>query len=189
MSRRRHAGLGILLAVATAAACEMESAMKRPEAEPPRADPADIESIDAIVGALYESISFVPGGEPDWDRLRSLFHLGGRLIPRAGEGDVVALSVEEFIELSREFIETSGFKARGFHEREIARRKDAFGEIAHAFSTYESRHTAADPEPFSRGINSIQLVRHAGRWWVLSVLWDVERPDNPLPPPEEADAG
>ena len=40
-----------------------------------------------------------------------------------------------------------------------------------------------EAEPFARGVNSIQLVRQDGRWWVVTILWDVERPDQPIPPP------
>ena len=32
-----------------------------------------------------------------------------------------------------------------------------------------------------RGINSIQLFYDGTRWWVLSVFWDNERPDQPIP--------
>jgi len=33
----------------------------------------------------------------------------------------------------------------------------------------------------ARGINSIQLMKHADRWWIVTVMWDQERPDNPIP--------
>jgi hypothetical protein len=33
----------------------------------------------------------------------------------------------------------------------------------------------------TRGINSIQLMNDGSRWWIVSVFWDAERPDNPLP--------
>jgi hypothetical protein len=33
----------------------------------------------------------------------------------------------------------------------------------------------------TRGINSIQPMNDGGRWWIVSVFWDAERPDNPLP--------
>ena len=33
-----------------------------------------------------------------------------------------------------------------------------------------------------RGINSIQLFHDGSRYWVVTVLWDSERPDNPIPP-------
>jgi hypothetical protein len=71
-------------------------------------------------------------------------------------------------------------KDEGFFESEIHRRVERFGAVAHVFSTYESRH-ARDEKPFVRGINSIQLVRDGKRWWIASVVWDTERPDNPIP--------
>jgi hypothetical protein len=73
-------------------------------------------------------------------------------------------------------------EAAGFFEREIARRTDCFGNVCQIFSTYESRHAASDPKPFERGVNSIQLVRDGKRWWIASVAWEAERPDNPIPP-------
>jgi hypothetical protein len=51
----------------------------------------------------------------------------------------------------------------------------------HVFSTYEARQKADDPKPFMRGINSIQLFNDGKRWWVVSILWQSESPDNPLP--------
>ena len=39
----------------------------------------------------------------------------------------------------------------------------------------------ADAQPFMRGINSIQLYNDGTRWWVVSVYWEAEGPDNPLP--------
>jgi hypothetical protein len=68
----------------------------------------------------------------------------------------------------------------GFEERQIAMRVERFGCVAHAWSTYESRH-APDEEPFARGINSIQLYNDGTRWWVVTVFWDSERVDNPIP--------
>ena len=74
------------------------------------------------------------------------------------------------------------FETEGFYEKEVARRTELFGQIAHVWSTYESRHDPRDREPFMRGINSIQLLNDGKRWWIVTVYWDSERPDNPLPP-------
>ena len=38
-----------------------------------------------------------------------------------------------------------------------------------------------EAEPFSRGINSIQLLKRDDRWWIASIVWDVERTGNPIP--------
>jgi hypothetical protein len=72
-------------------------------------------------------------------------------------------------------------KGEGFFEREISHTSDTFGAIMHVFSTYESRHAPADAKPFGRGINSIELFNDGRRWWIISVLWDRERPNNPIP--------
>ena len=70
-----------------------------------------------------------------------------------------------------------------FFEKEVARKSDCFGNICQIFSTYEARRAPLDEKPFVRGINSIQLVRDGKRWWIASVIWDTERPDNPIPTP------
>jgi len=49
------------------------------------------------------------------------------------------------------------------------------------YNTYESRRAPTDPAPFARGINSFQLLYDGSRWWVVSIYWDQERPDNPIP--------
>jgi hypothetical protein len=68
-----------------------------------------------------------------------------------------------------------------FFEKEVARRTESFGNIAHVFSTYESRRKSDDAKPFARGINSIQLMNDGKRWWIVTVFWQGEGPGNPLP--------
>jgi hypothetical protein len=146
----------------------------------PSARPADVKSVDAIVAALYDVISGPAGQKRDWDRMRSLFVPGARLIPavaNAGGGaSARVLDVDAYIQRASATLERDGF-----FEHEIARKTDAFGNIMHLFSTYESRHTAADPTPFARGINSIDLLKDGDRWWIVTVYWDSERPGNPIP--------
>jgi hypothetical protein len=152
----------------------------------PAPAPADAASVDAIVSALYASVSHGPDGSADFDRLRGIYLYVGMFIPpkRAG-ADFSVMDVDALAERSRKTAASrkeSGTAATGFFEREIARRTDCFGNVCQVFSTYESRHSPADAKPFERGINSIQLLRDGSRWWIASVAWDAERPDNPLPP-------
>jgi hypothetical protein len=143
--------------------------------------------MDAIVAALYDAISG-PAGERDWDRFRSLFAPGARLIPSVmdstGRARAGVLTVDDYIRLAQEY-----FKDNGFFERETSYRTEAFGSIAHRWSVYESRRAAEDPQPFQRGINSIQLLKDGERWWVVSIFWDGERPDNPIPAEYLKDGG
>jgi len=73
------------------------------------------------------------------------------------------------------------FDKNGFIETEVARRTEQFGRIAHAFSTYESRHNADDPQPFMRGINSFQLFNDGRRWWIVTIYWQHENTECPIP--------
>lgn len=150
-------------------------------AQQPAADPDDVASIDAIITAVYDVISGDAGVARDWDRFRSLFVSGATLSPvgRPGGGTTYARRVitpGEYADGVGESLE-----ANGFHEVEIHRVTEEYGVIAHAFSTYESRRSAGDPEPFARGINSIQLMNDGSRWWVVSIFWLGEGPDHPLP--------
>lgn len=147
---------------------------------PLAANPADVASIDAIIAAVYEVISGPAGKKRDWDRMRSLFVPGARLIPTGprptgGYGSRV-LTVDEYIERASGRIEKEGF-----YEREAARQIEQFGQIAHIFSTYESRHAPDDAKPFQRGINSIQLMNDGKRWWVVTIFWQGEDDKTPLP--------
>jgi hypothetical protein len=145
------------------------------------ADPRDVESIDAIITAAYDVISAPAGKKRDWDRERSLYYPGARLIPtaRPGTNDNLApqiLDVEGFIARVEPY-----FAEHGFFEKEIARRTEQFGHIAHVWSTYESRHDADDPEPFSRGINTIQLFYDGNRWWIVNIFWQQESVADRIP--------
>jgi len=137
----------------------------------------DVNSIEGIVKALYEVISG-PAGERDWERERTLLHPSARLMPTRKEderGVVDVFDCDGYIASRSPF-----FAANDFYEVEIAHRIERFGNIAHVWSTYEGRRSPEGPS-FFRGINSIQLFHDGGRWWVMSVMWDNERPDNPLP--------
>ena len=161
------------------AAAASAAAASTPRATP-AARPADVASIDAILGALYDVISGPAGQKRDWNRMRALFAPGARLIPTGrrpdGTFNMRTWDVEQYITTAGTQLETNGF-----FEREIARRTERYGNVVHAFSTYESRRALADATPFARGINSIQLWNDGQRWWVVTVFWEGERPDNQIP--------
>ena len=93
-----------------------------------------------------------------------------------GVGVVRSVTPDEYIALAEPVL-----VGQGFHEREITRRSERFGRIVHVWTTYESLHTLSDPQPFARGINSIQLFHDGSRWWILSVYWQGESPSEPIP--------
>ncbi len=151
---------------------------QEPSAQVPAPKPDDVKSIDSILAALYNVISG-PAGERDWNRFRSLFLPGATLTSagkdREGNIHVRPLTVEGYVTGAGGY-----FSQHGFFESPIVSRVQTFGNVAQVFCSYESRGAAGEA-PFARGVNSIQLAYDGKRWWVVSILWDEERPDNPLP--------
>ena len=144
----------------------------------PAAKPDDVKSVDALMAALYDVISGPPG-ERDWNRFRSLFMSNARLTSAGKSPDgaihVRPNSVEDYVRLGGGY-----FLKNGFFEKPIVNHIQTFGTVTQVFSSYESRHALGEA-PFARGINSIQMVNDGKRWWIVNILWDEERPDNPLP--------
>ena len=182
-----HAVVGLLVGLAGfSLAVRAQTPTPRPTpatqapASVPAANPADVATMDSTIASLYDVISGGPGPR-NWDRFRSLFVPGARLIPtgrrQTGEVGSRVLTPDEYVQRSAAFLEKEGF-----FEREASRRVEKFGNIAHVFSTYESRHKADDPKPFARGINSIQLMNDGKRWWIVTVFWQAEDEKTPLPP-------
>jgi hypothetical protein len=147
-------------------------------AKVPAAKPEDVKSLDAILTAIYDVISGPAGGR-DWNRFRSLFLPQARFTQASTGPDgatvVIAWNVDEFVRDAGEV-----FAKEPFYEKAIVNRPESFGNVTQVLSSYASRHSPTD-KPFDQGINSIQLLNDGKRWWVLSILWDTERPGNPLP--------
>lgn len=169
-----------LLVAAPFAVAQPQGDMAGPPVGGSQASPEDVATIDGIMKAFYESTSG-PAGQPrDWERLLSLCSPQTRYVAIRPQDDGSAMlfpmSVADFILHNRNY-----FEAGGFFEKEIGRRVEKFGHIAHVWSVYESRRQADAPVPYSRGIYSIQLLWNEGQWTILSVFWDHEREDNPIP--------
>lgn len=144
------------------------------------AETRDVSSIDGIIAALYDVISGPAGQSRNWDRFRTLFLPEAKMIPTGRRADGSfgkrVLSVEDYIKTSGPVLEKNGF-----FEIEIGRSTDQYGNMVQVFSSYATKHTAADSTPFMRGINSIQLWNDGKRWWIMNIMWQAETPDTPLP--------
>lgn len=146
----------------------------------PEPDPNDVDTIEHIIHASYECISGPPGKEPDWKRQHTLFLPDARstrtgVLP-SGRVGYKMMSTEQYMTQMHDWLTENGF-----YETEIHRVVEQFGNIAHVFSTYESRRSPDDKEPFMRGINSFQLFHDGSRWWVLNIVWRHESPELPIP--------
>ena len=144
----------------------------------PAPKPEDVKSLDAIMHAAYDSISG-PAGPRDWNRFRSLFLPQARFT-QIGEGAdgakfVISWNVDEFVR-DAGFI----FAKDPFYENALVNKPESYGGMTQVLSSYESKR-APDGKPFDRGVNSFQVLNDGKRWWIVSIFWDSERADNPLP--------
>jgi hypothetical protein len=143
----------------------------------------DVESIDAIIAAIYDVISG-PAGPKDWDRERFIMHPRARMMRGQPAGDrsgapptpgLAIFDTEQFIAFA-----TPKLTTEDFYEYETGREVFRLGRMAQVVSAYASTKSM-DQEPYARGVNGIQLWYDAGRWWVLNVLWDWAGDEDPIP--------
>lgn len=134
---------------------------------------SDVSTLDGIVHAVYEVLSGPKGQPRDWERYRTLFMEGARLMPvvsvAGAKPCVRQLTLEDYIRRVEPI-----FAAEDFWERETGRHAEITGRVAHVLSRYESLR---DPKgaPFERGVNSMQLFNDDTRWWIVSVMWNTSR--------------
>ncbi|ARV08156.1 hypothetical protein BTO05_00310 [Winogradskyella sp. PC-19] len=140
----------------------------------------NVSTLDSTIETLYSVISGDKGVERNWELFKHLFHPNAKLIPTGKNKDQETIA--RFMSPD-DYIKTSGkwLLENGFHEVEIARTTDTFGNITQVFSTYESFRSKADTKPFMRGINSIQLLNDGKRWWIINIYWMQESETTPIP--------
>lgn len=134
----------------------------------------DVATLDGIIKAYYEVVSG-PEGPKETARDASLHHPEANVmisgVDKKGQPYLKAMTLKEY---------HANSSNAAFYEREIFRVTESFGNVTHAWSTYEARTSPGGPV-IARGINSIQLYHDADRWWILSWVFDSERKNNPIP--------
>ncbi len=133
-----------------------------------------------LVAALYDEVTFPAGAAPDWDRVRSMFLDQAVIVLRTSREDTTVFSVDGFVEDFVAFIERANVQATGFTETILRTKPLVFGDIAHVLVLYEAS-LPGSPGPPQQGVDSFQLVRRGGRWWIASVVNEIPAPDRPLP--------
>jgi len=134
----------------------------------------DEKQIGAVIDEMYAMISG-PRGPRDWSRQANCFLSEARQVRTwvddQGRPQMLSMTLDEYQANTALF-----FMANDFYEVETSRRIDLFGNIAHVWSGYEARTSPDAAEVERRGINSIQLFRHAELGWrIIHMIWDNER--------------
>jgi hypothetical protein len=130
-------------------------------------------TIDALMSALYASISGPPGGQ-DFELSRRIYHPDVRLVrtrlDRDGRPVAFSFSGEEYEANARALLD-----GLPFYEVETERRIVRFGNVAQVFSAYEARTAPQGGGLIKRGMNCAHLFNDGTRWWLMHLIWDDER--------------
>jgi hypothetical protein len=133
-----------------------------------------------LTRALYRVVS-APPEQRDWDGIRHYYHPQARLVLTGVNPDgspfVSVFTLDAYIENVRQVLD--GVR---FSEVEVAQESVVFGNVARLTSVYEYTRQSAKETVRGRGVNFFTLVRDAGQWRVMSIVWDNERPGLALPP-------
>ena len=134
---------------------------------------SDVSGLDNIIHASYNVHSGPAGQIRDWERYRTLFADGARLMPVVAvsgqKPHARQLTLDDYIRRVEPI-----FAVENFWERETSRQAEILGRVAHVLSRYESLRDPNGP-PFEHGANSMQLFYDDSRWWIVSIMWNTSR--------------
>ena len=137
-------------------------------------------SAEGVVGELYRLVTFGAGQVPDWDRVRALFLEDAVIVLRTGREATSVFDVEGFVGDFVSFIENANVKESGFAEKIVRTQPMVFGDIAHVLVLYTAEIPGSGRGP-QYGVDSFQLVRKDGRWWIASVVNEIPTGDRAIP--------
>jgi Domain of unknown function (DUF4440) len=133
-----------------------------------------------LTRALYRVVSAAPE-QRDWDAIRHYYHPEARLVRTGVNPDgspfVSVFTLDTYIANVRQVLE--GVR---FSEVEVAQESVVFGNVARLTSVYEYTWQSPGETRRGRGVNFFTLIRDAGEWRIMSIVWDNERPGLSLPP-------
>jgi len=135
---------------------------------------------EGVVRELYRLVTVKAGANPDWEKVRSLFLKNAVIALRTSPDNATVFSVQGFVDDFVAFNERAQVKETGFSERVVRLKATVSGDIAHVLVLYEAS-IPGSPRPPQRGVDSFQLIREDGRWWIVAVTNDLPSPNNPIP--------
>ena len=135
---------------------------------------------EGVVTELYDLVTFDAGTTPNWDKVRSLFLDEAIVILRTTRTESTQFTLEGFVQDFVNFIERANVEQTGFIEEITQMKSMVFRDIAHVLVLYEASIPGRDRPP-TQGVDSFQLIKKDGRWWIVSITNDLPNPDNPVP--------
>jgi hypothetical protein len=146
------------------------------------AAPRDLLSPEGVVRELYRAVCVAPGDTTDWAAVRELFIPEAVVFLRVSKDASSLFSLEGWIQDFVDFNTKARVTERGFEEKITKMDVMVFRDIAHVLVKYEAR-ILDSPRPPTVGVDSIELIRKDGRWWIAAITNDLPSPEHPLPAP------
>jgi hypothetical protein len=144
-------------------------------------DESSLQTPDGVVNELYRLICVPKGGpEPDWERVRSLFIPEAVIILRVSKDASSTFTVQGWIDDFIAYNTKAKSSERGFEEKIVRMAPTVFRDIAHILVLYEARMLDWS-KPAAPGVDSIELVRKDGRWFIAAITNDLPNAENPIP--------
>ncbi|HEX5131236.1 MAG TPA: hypothetical protein VFX92_01985 [Candidatus Krumholzibacteria bacterium] len=167
---------GLLAAILVALALALVPA-------PGAAEPAtpDLDTPEGVVRELYRLVCVDAGAPtPDWDRVRDLFLPEAVIVLRVSKDASNTFTLQGWIDDFIAYNERARVSEHGFAETIVRMKPMVFRDIASILVLYEASLLDSQRSP-TRGVDSIDLIRRDGRWWIVSIVNDLPNADHPLP--------
>ena len=142
--------------------------------------PEDVSSPEAIVKASFDSESGPVGAPRQWARERALYDPGTIALAAGPETGTGKLTPRRWVTFQQYADALDAYEVKtGFVDRPLGCVTNQRKYVATVTCGYE---TSESGKVVERGVDIFQLYNDGQRWWILSVVWDHESPDNPIPP-------
>jgi hypothetical protein len=159
--------------------CAAPAAFSADAPETAKAD-ATLATAEGVVKELYRLICVPVGGKTDWEQVRRLFIPEAVIILRVSKDASSTFTVQSWIDDFIAYNEKAKSSERGFEEKIVRMSTTEFRDIAHILVLYEARMLDWS-RPAAPGVDSIELIRKGGRWWIAAITNDLPNDEHPIP--------
>lgn len=138
----------------------------------------DVKSVENITQAYYEVISGPIGEERDFDRLKNLFHPNATFTysywsTAEDKANLMEFDFDGYVE------KLDYLDKKGFYEEEISNQVTTYGTLVNVISTY--KFWMEDKTAEGRGVTFYNYFYDGERYWIMSMLWQMESEQFPIP--------
>ncbi len=117
---------------------------------------------------------------PDWNYVKSHFHADTVVVLRASRTESKKFDLKGFIKDFDDFYKKIDTKSNSFKEKVVSIKTFEFGNIAHCYVIYEAS-VSSSKRPPQRGLDSWHLFKKNNRWYIVSVVNEIELAAEPIP--------